>query len=365
MTNAALGWTAMAITNLMTILLFSLQPYYGARSFLFGVYVPQEYRADAQVRQLRVRFAAAVWVAAVAIAAVGAGMAGIFDEGAEWIITVIFILQVVVVGFVFGRYRKQALRLKNTQRWASPDTGKRAASIGTDRKERTIGYRWYAAQLLVVAATIGIAIALWDRIPDTIATHYGMGGEADTFSRKTVSTVFGINFIQLFLIALFLFINWSIRVSKQSLDPADPKKSLQKQLKISRLSSIVLWALSLAIIIFFSVVQGFMLYNWPQVWLNVLLVALPLLLIGSISGLMIYMAKKGCDEQPDFSLQDDRYWRVGGLFYYNRHDPALFVPKRVGIGWTFNMAHPIEWIISAAIVLVPIGIAVIVSVTGG
>ncbi len=36
---------------------------------------------------------------------------------------------------------------------------------------------------------------------------------------------------------------------------------------------------------------------------------------------------------------DDRYW-IGGLFYNNPDDPAVFVPKRYGLGWTVNFGNP-------------------------
>ena len=36
---------------------------------------------------------------------------------------------------------------------------------------------------------------------------------------------------------------------------------------------------------------------------------------------------------------DDRYWS-GGVLYNNPDDPALFVPKRFGLGWTINFGHP-------------------------
>ncbi len=36
---------------------------------------------------------------------------------------------------------------------------------------------------------------------------------------------------------------------------------------------------------------------------------------------------------------DDRYWYAGS-FYNNPDDPALFVPKRFGFGWTLNFGHP-------------------------
>jgi uncharacterized membrane protein len=36
---------------------------------------------------------------------------------------------------------------------------------------------------------------------------------------------------------------------------------------------------------------------------------------------------------------DDRYW-YGGFFYYNPDDPAVFVPRRFGFGWTVNFCNP-------------------------
>ena len=35
----------------------------------------------------------------------------------------------------------------------------------------------------------------------------------------------------------------------------------------------------------------------------------------------------------------DKNWKLG-LFYINRNDPALFVEKRFGIGYTLNFGHP-------------------------
>ncbi len=55
--------------------------------------------------------------------------------------------------------------------------------------------------------------------------------------------------------------------------------------------------------------------------------------------------------------QDDpRYWKAG-IFYYNREDPAILVPKRNGLGFgrTLNFGRPISWVLFAA----PIGVALL------
>ncbi len=46
-------------------------------------------------------------------------------------------------------------------------------------------------------------------------------------------------------------------------------------------------------------------------------------------------------------------WR-GGLFYVNSADSRLLVPKRSGLGWTFNFARPVAWLILAALLLGPL-----------
>ena len=54
---------------------------------------------------------------------------------------------------------------------------------------------------------------------------------------------------------------------------------------------------------------------------------------------------------------DDRYYKLG-VFYVNPNDPSVWVPKRFGVGWTFNYGQPLTWAITALFVLVVAGFAV-------
>lgn len=72
------------------------------------------------------------------------------------------------------------------------------------------------------------------------------------------------------------------------------------------------------------------------------------------------------DARPDMFRDDDRYW-IGGIFYNNPDDPAVFVPKRYGLGWTVNMGHPqgrrlLIWLlvgIGLLVVVVPLLVAIL------
>ena len=41
----------------------------------------------------------------------------------------------------------------------------------------------------------------------------------------------------------------------------------------------------------------------------------------------------------------DHAWKVGGLFYFNPHDPAIWVEKRFGLGYTLNMGNSRAWLL--------------------
>jgi uncharacterized membrane protein len=41
----------------------------------------------------------------------------------------------------------------------------------------------------------------------------------------------------------------------------------------------------------------------------------------------------------------DHAWKVGGLFYFNPHDPAIWVEKRVGLGYTLNIGNSRAWLL--------------------
>src|SRR5690349_4910313 len=55
---------------------------------------------------------------------------------------------------------------------------------------------------------------------------------------------------------------------------------------------------------------------------------------------------------------DDRYWS-GGIFYNNPDDPALFVPKRFGLGWTMNFGHPQARLVLIGMLLLPLVVAIL------
>lgn len=62
--------------------------------------------------------------------------------------------------------------------------------------------------------------------------------------------------------------------------------------------------------------------------------------------------------------EEDRYW-YGGFFYNNPDDPAVFVPKRFGLGWTVNFGHPRGKLVLLGILLLPLVMLILTVLISG
>ena len=67
-------------------------------------------------------------------------------------------------------------------------------------------------------------------------------------------------------------------------------------------------------------------------------------------------AARGHAANQEHGAPPESSWKAG-IFYVNPDDPALFVPKRLGIGYTLNFAHPLSWLILGLSILAPLAVA--------
>lgn len=91
-------------------------------------------------------------------------------------------------------------------------------------------------------------------------------------------------------------------------------------------------------------------------------------ILGAVVVSIVVLARN--NREPDTDEQDTglahrddhKYWRRG-LFYINREDHALWVPRRFAVGWTLNFGNPIAAMLLAAVIAL-IGLAVTLRFSG-
>jgi uncharacterized membrane protein len=348
----------LGLTDLAAFALCAVLPLAHIHGLYFGVPVPEEARREPDVLAVRRRYLLQAALVAGAGVAAGLGLGAATGWAAEAIVLPPIVLHSVGILLAIAAAHRAALRLQAKRGWTLPDSAKRVANLRFRQKQRMIGIGWYGIHLAVIALGVLAAIAGWDRIPDLIATHYGINGEPDHYSAKTIGSVFQLNLIQLGMLAVFLIVHGTMRQAGARLDPQHPESSMQQEIRQRRVMSIFIYGLSLLTIAFMGYIQGSLLFGWSMNLLLIGSVLLPLALIGATAGLALYLIRRGLYRNAVPQMQEERHWKGGGFFYYNPDDPALLVPKRYGIGMTFNFARPLSWVILAAVVLLPIAVIV-------
>ena len=80
-----------------------------------------------------------------------------------------------------------------------------------------------------------------------------------------------------------------------------------------------------------------------------------------LPGLLRAMAILGASSASALDYDDDELWRLG-VFYVNREDSSVVVPRRFGIGWAMNWGNPKSWGLAALLVAAIAAFVVLVEV---
>jgi uncharacterized membrane protein len=179
--------------------------------------------------------------------------------------------------------------------------------------------RWAIPPPLIPLAAMAWIAAHWDRIPLRFATHFGKGGRPDGWTTRTPLHVYGVLIFGAGLAALLVGLVFAIwYTSRRRASTAPESKVL---LAVAYLLSIVFTTIGLMPLVQIP----------PEILVVIILVV--------VLGMIVYAvrAQSAPEDTPDDTPKE--CWSLGGI-YYNPKDPSLFVPARIGYGYTFNMANP-------------------------
>jgi uncharacterized membrane protein len=217
---------------------------------------------------------------------------------------------------------------------------------------------------LFVVIPVFVLVYYYPILPDRIPVHWNFRGDVDRWARKSFSSVFFLPLMLIYMQGLFLMLKHGMTQTKMTLPAERTEEYLkfkEEQLRITIdlmdwvrfLVGLMLGILSLNII--FSVLNPFL------STLSSIVVGILSILIAAVCFYYIYRIIVVDQELKDTVGRvyveretDTDHWYGGGLFYYNPDDPALFVEKRVGWGYTVNMANKRGYIYLAYILLIPL-----------
>ncbi|MBC2248997.1 DUF1648 domain-containing protein [Listeria sp. FSL L7-0123] len=357
----------------VSIAIISLQaitPFVIRKSECFGVNVGERANRNAELTRLKKQYVGQVVLWTVFVAIIGIALIQGFHSS-ENIQAGIFIVsmfgQLIVSFIIYYRFHQTTLQWKKEKIEAGEISTNAIIMVDTSfhRRKMVISYTWFVVPLLIFIITLAITAVFYPVAPAAFPIHFDMTGAVTNTVTKSPRVALLLPMMQLGMIGLFIFINFVIARSKQTVENENPTDSLKRNMLFRQISSKAMLIMCTIMVIDFLVIQVVMLLSLPAEWMiTATIIMVVLILFGTVL-LAVKVGQGGSRlkfaDQPDGVNKpirdDDAFWKAG-VIYFNRNDPALFVEKRFGIGWTINTARPVAWlsfvIIIAAIILISV-----------
>jgi uncharacterized membrane protein len=279
------------------------------------------------------------------------------------LIELIPMLEIFFMTGVYFYFRSKTQELKNKTISLEQQT-RISAFIQTG--STNINPVWYLVPWIELIIFIIIGTIYYPNIPNTFAIHFGPNGKPNAYATKSITSVFLLLiFIAIPLTVLFDLIIFAIGRSRTNANVPNPKKSAL-QLKGFN-SKLFLLLIAINIIVTFTMFLGSLLM-WgviPSAY-SFILVLPPLLILPLV---LIFAARNGQagwkmypnvkDGEDNGAVRDDDKEWIGGLIYRNKNDRSILVPKRYGVGYTFNFGNRWSFLILGIIIGLPIVIIIL------
>lgn len=227
--------------------------------------------------------------------------------------------------------------------------------------------------LLLVVVPSAVFVWLLARLPASVPVHWDLAGEPNRFGSP--SELWMMPAFVLFDVLLLWGIAFGVAKERWALpeENADAYAALQLERRtlMVRMTEWILTSVNLSIVGIWMGVALSGLPGWEGVVGPITAASLVVMAVGSVAPLVVYLrrlvaVKDQIGELAGTEVLGTRPdgWRLGGAVYYAPEDPAIFVPKRIGIGQTLNFARPTSWVVLGAILVVPILISLVALING-
>ncbi len=245
--------------------------------------------------------------------------------------------------YVFFHKEASAFRIENQEK-------RFASSLKT---RRLIDYTKIPVEALIAILTITPIIALvhfYPDLPQRIPVHWNGAGEPDRWARKSFTSVFFLPVLSVYLQSMFLLFKYDSVGVKMTLPAARAEEFLRYKERALRISiNLFDWTRvvtafllgDLALHLLFTTLDQFRFLKSPN---NIAMWSGTGALIGGIAYFIyrLLAVNNELSAAHGFSSvqrpEEAKHWR-GGIYYSNPDDPAFFVEKLDGMGYTMNFAH--------------------------
>jgi uncharacterized membrane protein len=310
-----------------------LAPHLTHRDIFFGVTVSGSFREGPVARKVSRRYGTEVWLLAMAAAAIVVTSPMPFVSGA------------MLLGQTIGASVAFIRAWSAVRPHAVAPTTIREAAIGP-RDGLPGGVLGQLGPFLILLAATAYVALHWADVPTRFPTHWNLAGKADGWTAKSVPGVFrglAIGFVAcgMVLFTSSAILRWT-RLPRVTGQDGQRYRRVRRVNLVAQLASAYLIATLLAWTTVVAMFSG----NASELRLPLAIRIAPfaLFIVGTL--FVQVMRRTAVLEGPPIGdTTPDSCWILGRL-YFNRADPALFVERRMGLGYTLNLGNPWSWLVA-------------------
>lgn len=209
-----------------------------------------------------------------------------------------------------------------------------------------------------IVAPFFILLYYYPQLPASFPVHFNAAGEADDWIKKSFVAVFFWIFFSAYMQVWLFILKKDMTQVKLNAPASQAEKYLFfKEQKLAINLYIIDWA-RVSITLLFAIISLLPLSPLNPFLQTSLVTGLWLTAVALIGGISFYLYKLvRVNRQMDKELGDANPMKANeaegwnsGLFYSNKNDPALFVEKIEGMGFTINFANK-RWLIHLAFII--------------
>ncbi|MBP3040332.1 DUF1648 domain-containing protein [Bacillaceae bacterium Marseille-Q3522] len=347
-------FSMMFISIAFLIVIETAIPFFVKRTAAFGVSVPDQHTKNKKLKTYKKNYSLLVFTLSAVSFIIYLAWIFIGTPADESLVLAGVALQFAIIIFslaVYFYFYAKVLQLKKAEKWVEKVKQVKITDLAARSQDEMLPWYVYLLPMVITVGMVGYTFMQYPLLPEQIPTHWGPDGNVDAFTEKNLLTVQMLPIILFTMQLMFFGINEMTKRSGIKLSATATEASRIRQLTLRKYSSWFMLIVSILMTLLFSFLQLSMIHT--DIFKGAFLIVLPFIfLLLVLGGSLIFALKVGKSDKFEgeqsveglADIDEDQYWK-GGLFYFNKNDPSIFVEKRFGVGWTLNFAHPIGYIL--------------------
>lgn len=367
--NAAVNFGILAA--LSALLYAAPGPLLSPPAVPFGVRVPPDKVHAPAIETQRRRYRGPLLAVAAPVTVLALTLGAVFDTPTAGAFGALPLCAGAAVLWV--RAHRSIARAKEEDGWY--DQARQGAVTDTSLRTAPVRFPWVwtLPAVVVIAVTVVVGAVVYPDLPDRIALPRRSAG--GTFYREYTTSVwiaFSLVLGQVLITLISVGTVHGLLRARADLDVARPATSVARHRRYLAVTARSLMGITALLNLMLLGMSALMWSDTRSTPLMLVVIGVPLLAALAVVTYLILRVGPSGSRLPETADEentglvprdDDRFWHGAGTIYVNADDPAVLVPRRVGIGWTVNVGNLRFLVIAASVVAVATGLTVVLAVS--